>query len=46
MVNYDHTISQLSKGNGGVGAFEFSLILQGNYRKDDGNRKIYGCPRF
>ena len=46
MVNYDHTISKLNTANGGLGAFEFSYIIQGNYRKDDANRKIYGCPRF
>ncbi len=44
--SYDHTISQLSEGNGGVGAFELSLILQGNFRNPDELRNTYGCPRF
>jgi type IX secretion system PorP/SprF family membrane protein len=46
MVNYDHTISQLSAGNKGFGAIELSLIVQGNYRKDGESTKAYGCPRF
>lgn len=45
MVNYDHTISDMSKGNNSVGAFEFSLILQGPYSTDDVT-KAYNCPRF
>ncbi|MCC7028833.1 MAG: PorP/SprF family type IX secretion system membrane protein [Chitinophagaceae bacterium] len=44
--NYDHTVSQLSAGNNGVGAMEISLIIQGNYRKDGESTKAYGCPRF
>jgi type IX secretion system PorP/SprF family membrane protein len=45
MVNYDHTISSLNTGNKGLGALEFSILFQGNYRNDD-ERKVYGCPRF
>jgi hypothetical protein len=46
MVSYDQTISQMSQGNNGVGAFEISLILQGNYKRGDDLRETYGCPRF
>lgn len=46
MFSYDHTISQLSAGNKGIGALEISLIVQGNYRKGDELSKTYGCPRF
>lgn len=45
MVSYDHTISEMSQGNGGLGAFEFSLILQGA-QKDNSATNAYGCPRF
>ena len=45
-VNYDHTVSQLSSGNNGVGAMEISLIIQGNYQKGEDRTKAYGCPRF
>lgn len=44
--SYDHTVSQLSAGNNGVGAMEISLIIQGNYRRDGESTKQYGCPRF
>lgn len=44
--SYDHTVSQLSVGNKGVGAMEVSLIIQGNYRKDGQPTTMYGCPRF
>jgi type IX secretion system PorP/SprF family membrane protein len=44
--SYDHTISQLSVGNNGVGAMEISLIIQGNYKKDGESTRQYGCPRF
>ena len=46
MFSYDHTISTLSKGNQGFGAFEISLILQGGYSHSEPLRKTYGCPRF
>jgi type IX secretion system PorP/SprF family membrane protein len=46
MFSYDHTISQLAQGNNGVGAFELSLILQGNFKRSTENSKTYGCPRF
>jgi type IX secretion system PorP/SprF family membrane protein len=46
MVSYDHTVSQLSEGNNGLGALEISLILQGNYKRDEGLNKTLGCPRF
>lgn len=46
MLSYDHTVSQMAQGNNGVGAFELALILQGNYKKSDGLRETYGCPRF
>lgn len=45
MVSYDQTISQLAEGNNGMGAFEVSLILQGNYKNSDINKTL-GCPRF
>lgn len=46
MVSYDHTISDLSQGNNGFGAFEVSLILQGNYKPGNEITNTYGCPRF
>lgn len=46
MVSYDQTVSQMSQGNNGVGAFELSLILQGVYKNSDPLRNTYGCPRF
>ena len=46
MFSYDHTISTLSKGNQGFGAFEISVILQGGYSHSEPLRKTYGCPRF
>jgi type IX secretion system PorP/SprF family membrane protein len=46
MFSYDHTISQLAQGNNGVGAFELSLILQGNFKKGNEILNTYGCPRF
>lgn len=45
MVSYDHTISDMQRGNNSLGAFELSLILQGPYNSDD-NTAAYGCPRF
>lgn len=44
--SYDHTISQLSQGNGGMGAFEISFIVTGFFRNPDQLRNTYGCPRF
>jgi type IX secretion system PorP/SprF family membrane protein len=46
IFSYDHTISQMSQGNNGLGAFELSLILQGNYKKGNELSRTYGCPRF
>jgi type IX secretion system PorP/SprF family membrane protein len=46
MFSYDHTISQLAIGNNGIGAFELSLILQGNFKSANESTKSYGCPRF
>jgi type IX secretion system PorP/SprF family membrane protein len=46
MLSYDHTISDLTTANKGVGAFELALILQGNYKKDNEATKTLGCPRF
>ncbi|MBL7772303.1 MAG: PorP/SprF family type IX secretion system membrane protein [Chitinophagaceae bacterium] len=46
MVSYDHTVSQLAEGNNGMGAFEVSLILQGNYKNTDVTNRTLGCPRF
>lgn len=46
MVSYDHTISDMAEGNGGLGAFEFSLIFEGSYHQQDFLRNTYGCPRF
>lgn len=46
MVSYDQTVSQLSAGNNGIGAFELSLILQGDYRKGSEVTRTLGCPRF
>lgn len=46
MISYDHTVSQLSQANNGLGALEVSLILQGNYKKDNEVTKTLGCPRF
>ena len=46
MFNYDFTVSQLSPYNASYGALEFSLIYQGKYNKNKGNRKAYNCPRF
>ena len=45
-VSYDHTVSDLSQGNGGLGAFEISLLLQGNYKPGNEVTSSYGCPRF
>ena len=44
--SYDHTVSDLSQGNGGFGAFELSLILQGNYKPANDIAVSMGCPRF
>ena len=44
--SYDHTISQLSQGNGGMGALEISFIVTGLFRNPDQLRNTYGCPRF
>lgn len=46
MVSYDQTVSQLTAANNGIGAFELSLILQGNYRKGSEISRTLGCPRF
>ncbi|MBL7765804.1 MAG: PorP/SprF family type IX secretion system membrane protein [Chitinophagaceae bacterium] len=46
VLSYDHTISQMNQGNKGIGAFELSLILQGNYRNAEERVNTYGCPRF
>lgn len=46
MFSYDHTISELAQGNNGVGAFELSFILQGNFKKGNEETRTYGCPRF
>ncbi|MEN9338833.1 MAG: hypothetical protein RIQ62_145 [Bacteroidota bacterium] len=44
--SYDHTVSQMSAGNKGIGAFELSLILQGTYKPGNYIVNTYGCPRF
>lgn len=44
--SYDHTVSDMSEGNKGIGAFELSLILQGNYKAGTEITNTYGCPRF
>jgi len=44
--SYDHTVSDMSDGNNGLGAFEISLILQGNYKSGNEIINTYGCPRF
>ena len=44
--SYDHTVSDMSEGNKGIGAFELSLILQGNYKAGNEITNTYGCPRF
>jgi len=44
--SYDHTVSDLSEGNNGVGAFELSLIFQGLYKAGNEISNTYGCPRF
>lgn len=46
MVSYDQTVSQLTAANNGIGAFEVSLILQGDYRKGNDMTRTLGCPRF
>jgi len=46
LFSYDHTISQMSQGNNGMGAFELSLITVGNYRRGNEATRTYGCPRF
>lgn len=46
MFSYDHTISDMAQGNSGLGAFEISMIFQGNYRRGNDLSKTYGCPRF
>lgn len=46
MLSYDQTVSQMSQGNNGIGAFELSLVIQGNYKKANENSRTYGCPRF
>jgi type IX secretion system PorP/SprF family membrane protein len=45
-VSYDHTVSDLSSANGGIGAFEISLILMGTFQKGTEMTNTYGCPRF
>ncbi|MEZ5046646.1 MAG: PorP/SprF family type IX secretion system membrane protein [Chitinophagaceae bacterium] len=45
MFSYDHTVSDLSNGNNGIGAFEISLILQG-IKNSAESLNAYGCPRF
>jgi type IX secretion system PorP/SprF family membrane protein len=44
--SYDYTISRLQPYNSGRGAAEITLIYEGLYRPESGNRKIYNCPRF
>ncbi len=46
IFSYDHTISELKQANNGVGAFEFSFILQGKFKKGNDDTRTYGCPRF
>lgn len=46
MLSYDHTVSDMSQGNKGIGAFELSLVLQGNYKPGNEITNTYGCPRF
>lgn len=46
MVSYDHTVSQMSVANKGMGALEIALIVQGVYRKGEELSKALGCPRF
>ena len=46
MFSYDQTVSQMSQGNNGMGAFELSLIIQGDYKRANEKTRTYGCPRF
>jgi type IX secretion system PorP/SprF family membrane protein len=47
MTSYDMTLSSLAPYNSSYGALEFSLIYQGNYRKNNsGVKRSYTCPRF
>jgi hypothetical protein len=46
LFSYDHTISNMAQGNSGLGAFELSLLIQGNYRPGNSLSTTYGCPRF
>ena len=46
MANYDFTTSTLAPYNGAFGALEFSVVYGGNYYKNKGLTKMYGCPRF
>lgn len=43
--SYDYTVSSLQKATGGRGAFEISLVYQGQYKKDMRDSK-FACPRF
>ena len=44
--SYDQTLSGLTVANKGLGAFEFSVIAQRNYKNNNGNTNSVGCPRF
>jgi type IX secretion system PorP/SprF family membrane protein len=46
MVSYDHTISDMSQGNNGIGALELSFIFQGSFKPGNDIVNTYGCPRF
>lgn len=47
MTSFDISVSSVSKGNSGAGAFEISLIYKGLYSNSKGNnRNGYNCPRF
>ncbi|MDP4254596.1 MAG: type IX secretion system membrane protein PorP/SprF [Bacteroidota bacterium] len=43
---YDVTTSSLGHYDGGFGAWEFSLISQGDYSEYNGNKRQSLCPTF
>ncbi|NDC40105.1 MAG: type IX secretion system membrane protein PorP/SprF [Chitinophagia bacterium] len=46
LASYDFTVSALAPYNGTYGALELSLIYGSTYFKNQGLKKMYGCPRF
>jgi len=46
MASYDFTLSALTPYNSSYGALEFSLMYSRPYRKNDGIKRVYSCPRF